>query len=134
MILTFHTQSLPGGKNGGSVMLPAYYLVGDYEVNSVHIHASTAPKRDAQFRLLADGVSIIENRTVRTWNPTTGVETTGADRDYVELSADKESEEYLDNFDVKTISGWITCNCKDSGDGKDFTVVLDVSPLDEAQE
>ena len=136
MILTFHTQSLPGGKNGGSVMLPAYYLEEEYSITALHIHADKAPGRVAKFGVYQDGVSIVSNKTIRTWNQLTGVENTGADDKTVELSADTNSEEYIDDLNSETIGGgtWITCTCEDSGDGKDFTVVLDVSPVDETQD
>ena len=126
--LTFHLHGTTGNE---SVMLPAYYVDGEYEKVGVRIHAEIAPTREAKFDIYADGVSIFESRGVVEADSFDILQTVN-DLTYCALTADNTTEELAGNFTADTLNEgeWITCYCSDAGGGKDFTIQLELQSTD----
>ena len=125
-IYTFHIHETSGNEIR---MAPsAYYMDAEYDKVAVRIYAEKAPTRDAKINIFDDGVSIFSNRTNRAWNRTTGVEITGADAYEAILPANQNSEEIAEDFneDVIEEGSWVWCNLVDAGEGKNFTVQLEL--------
>ena len=130
-LLIFHHHDTAG--NNVRMAPSAYYIDGEYDKVAVRIYAGTAPVRDAEIDIFDDGVSIFSNRTSRTWNITTGVETTGADATEAILPAGENSEELAEDFTNSVIEkgSWLHCNLVDAGGGKDFTVQVELHQVSE---
>lgn len=126
--LTFHLHGTTGNE---AVMLPAYYIDGDYDKVAVRIYAEKAPTRDAKFDIYVDGVSIFESRGVVAADSFDILGTVN-DYTYCQLTANNTTEEMAEDFTDDTLSEgeWITCYCKDAGGGKDFTIQLELSPVE----
>lgn len=129
-LLAFHYH----GSTGGVVrMAPsAIYLEGEYEKVRVRVYAEEAPKRDATFELLADGVSLLRTLTSYDSNNVPN----GTSDSVVTLTANTNSEEIADDFNKDEIADgkWVYCNILDAGGGSNFTVQVELAQLSEDEE
>lgn len=133
-LLIFHIHETSGNE---ARMAPSgYYIDGEYDKVGVRLYAEKAPLRDAKFDIFDDGVSIFSNQTHRTWNRTTGVETTKADVTAVGLPAGENAEEIAEDFNDTPIEegSWVYCNMVDAGGGRNFTVQLELHQVSEDEE
>ncbi len=132
MLLNFHFHDTASK----GVMLPAFYMDGDYSKVAVRIYADTVPVRDAKFDIFDDGVSIFQNRTIKKYNISSGVDETGADSTSIYLPAGAKSDELADVFNSEVIQegSWLTGEVVDAGSGKNFTVQLELSQVSEDDE
>jgi len=129
-ILTWHTL----GSDGNQYSIgPAYYLNADYEPFAVRIYAEVAPDvEDAQFNIYVGGVTIFPDRATHTYHPQGGISVRAAAKTYIALSKDRNSEDFSDDFaeDVLVSDSWVTCNLIKDGGGKNFTVQLEIAPVE----
>ena len=133
-LLTFHYHGTSGSQER---MAPsAYYMDADFTKVAVRIYAGVAPTSDAKFDIFDDGVSIFQSRDVASIPNSAGVISTVSEGTSIVLLADEQSDEIAENFTETPIAkgSWVTCNMLDSGDGKDFTVQLELQPLSEDDE
>ena len=132
-ILTFHTKDAVGNN---ARIGPTYYMDADYVPIAARLYAETAPKRDAELDIFDDGVSIFPNRTPTQHNATTGVDITGAAKTTIVLSEGQNGESFAGDFNDNPIEegSWVHCEIVQSGDGKNFTVQLDVERLSSENE
>lgn len=140
---TFTVYSFPGQSSDGK-MLPAAYMESDYIPVAVRIHADKAPDfDDASFDIFDDGVSIF-NYPGDTHNlPKTMGDSTKyplfTSENYdttVKLAKDQNSDDMLENFNNTEIErgSWLTCQIKNDGGGRNFTVILELEKVTEADE
>ena len=127
-ILVWHHEGAIGNNER---IGPTYYMDADYEPLAVRLHAETAPGREAEFDIFDDGVSIFENRKSTKINTTTGVRTVVSDKTTAVLGEDESSSDIAGNLLESTIEegSWVHCNLVDTGDGKNFTVQLELRRL-----
>jgi len=127
-LLVFHLHGHAG--NGTRLSPSAYYLEADYSKVAVRIYAETAPDTDAKFDIFTDGVSIFTEDTGQTLNKTTGEISSWSLGSTVILPAGSNSEEDAENFNDNelTAGSWIYCEAADTGNGRDFTVILELEP------
>ncbi len=132
-LLIFHYHDTSG--NEARMAPSAYYMDGEYDKVAVRIYAERAPIRDAKIDIFDDGVSIFSNRVNRAWNQTTGVEITGDATTEAILPSGQNSEDMAEDFTADLIEegSWVYCNLVDSGDGYNFTVQLELSPVSEGE-
>ena len=133
-LLIFHIHETSG--NEVRMAPSAYYVDAEYDKVAVRVYAEKAPTRDAKFDIFDDGVSIFNNQTDRSWDKTTGVETTKADATEVLLPYGENSEEIAEDFNDNTIEkgSWVYCNLVDAGGGGNFTVQLELHQVSEDEE
>ncbi len=133
-ILVFHHHESAG--NAIRMAPSAYFMDSEYEKVAVRIYAERAPDRDAKFDILADGVSIFNNRANKAIHPTSGVDITGDAATEAILTAGQNSEELAGDFNASTIEkgSWVSCNLVDAGGGSNFTVQLELQHLSEEEE
>jgi hypothetical protein len=126
-ILTFHSEQHGAGRFGA-----AYYLESAYSPEAVRIHAEVAPNSDAEFEILKDGVSIMNNRDfIR--RDSYGRITSNTTSTTVVLTKGETSAESADDFINQTLDAesWITCKLVDHGGGRNFTIQLELSEVEE---
>ncbi len=130
-ILRFHCHETSG--NTVRLAPSAYYMDADYDKVAVRLYAEKAPLRDAKFNIYDDGVSIFSNQTFKKYNYSSGVDETGADKYEVSLPKGQNSEEIAETFNSTQIEegSWVWCNMVDAGDGKNFTVQLELHQVSE---
>lgn len=130
MELVFHLH----GHAGSNTMLSpsAYYISGECTPVAVRLYAGTAPDEDAEFDILDDGETIFGTSEYTTVHNTTGVITEHSSVGYPTLMAGETSEVTDDNFNDNIIEeeSWITCQVRDTGNGRDFTVILELESND----
>jgi hypothetical protein len=141
--LTWSVYSFPGQSADG-LILPAGYIEADYAPIAVRIYADKAPDyADAEFDILDDGVSIFNaHGLTRPETPTMGNAATYPDypaypaSTSVSLPKGDNSEVMADDFNDAEISSdsWITCQIKADGGGRNFTVILELERISEADE
>jgi hypothetical protein len=141
--LTWSVYSFPGLSPDGMI-LPAGYIESDYVPTAVRIHADKAPDyADAMFDILDDGVSIFDTHGLnRPATPTMGNATTYPDYPSypidtsIALVKDETDDELADNFNHTEIEkgSWITCKINSDGGGRNFTVILELQRVSEADE
>ena len=131
-ILTFHdSEKQSAGRLGA-----AYYLETDYAPVALRIHAEQTPHTgDAEFEILRDGVTIMNNRE-RLRRNISGVITSNAIKTTVVLSKSESDAEFADDFIGETLEadGWITCKLVTNGGGKNFSVQLELSDESESED
>lgn len=127
-ILTFHYE---GVKASGDRIGSAYYLEGDYIPVAVRIHAETAPDiEDAEFEILKDGVSIMNNRNSIRYNSTTGLVTANTTSTTAVLAKGESTEIDADDFKDGEIGDcWMTCKLSKDGGGRNFTIQLELEEI-----
>lgn len=149
-ILTWHLTDWRGGDER---MGPSYYMEADYVPVAVRINAETAPHiEDAVFDIKDDGVSIFANRAVtytrilssskpafvNGMTVTSGHEvTTDPAKTTAVLSLGDNNETAAEEFkeDLLIEAGsWISCNVLATGEGRNFSVHLELMRVSEEQE
>ncbi len=131
-ILTFNGTDTLAGQLGA-----AHYLEADYQPIAVRIHAETAPQADAEFNILADGTSILNDRAsyVQTADGSGVFKGRAASRSVV-LPKGGTSEADAEDFIGNPLSQgtWVTCEIVHNGGGKNFTVQVELETLAEEDE
>ncbi len=129
-ILTWHLLKTLGNETR---IGPTFYIEADYTPVAVRIHAETAPNlADAEFDIYDDGVSIFSDRSVNLVNQTTGVVTEVTPKTTAVLIKGENSEEDAEEFGSSLIEegSWVYCNIIESGNGKNFTVQLELESIE----
>jgi len=105
----------------------AYYIEEDITPKVVRIYAGTAPSADATFDIYDDGVSIFDNPASQTLHRTTGEITIIEAGTSVTLGVGQNFEDAIERFNDTIIEkgSWISCDVIGTGNGKDFTVILE---------
>lgn len=132
-VLTFSAKRCDGDP---TIMLPAYFVEGDFTPIAVRIHAEDAPDvEDARFDILDDGVSIMHDHEY-TYSEYIANTATYSGATFIELGKNQTSEEMAEDLLETPIEAgsWITCVLHRDGGGKNFTVVLELETLDEPDE
>jgi len=120
--------------NQSSRFGPAYYLGVGCNPVAVRIQAETAPTiGDVGFDIFEDGVSIFNTRGATLRNETTGAVTSVISDTSVYLSKNETTAEHAEDFkdNILAAGAWITCKHVSGGDGKNFTVQLDLLEVSE---
>lgn len=116
---------------------PTYYIEADYSPIAVRICAESAPDRDAKFDIYDDGTSIFADRGSHAQiNLSSGVRTTTDADTRVVLCKGETLEESAEDFSGNVIEKGSVVYCKliDSGDGKNFSIHLELEKLTEDDE
>ncbi len=132
-ILTWSCKRCEGNP---TVLLPAYFLEGDYTPTAVRIYADTAPDvEDAEFEIYDDGVSSMNDKD---YNYSTYAANTATYSGTYEIHLPKGEniDEMAEDFNNTSIEkgSWITCAIRKDGGGKNFTVQLELEKLSESDE
>ena len=116
---------------------PRYYIEHDSEPISVRLHAGIAPTLDdAEVDILVDGVTIFADRTVAPIR-TSGTPYTYTPSTTAVLCMGDNYEDSAEDFKdplVILAGSWVWCVPKKDGGGKDFSVHLVLSELNEPEE
>lgn len=127
-ILTFHDPEKQSDGRFGA----AYYVESDFAPIAVRLHAENAPHlADAEFEILKDGVSIMNNRD-KLQRDIYGAITSNTTTTTVVLTKGTSTAEVADDFIDQTIEsdGWITCELVNPGGGKNFTVQVELEQIE----
>jgi len=129
-ILTFHTHK--GSYATGRMSPSAYYMDAEYEKVAVRIYAEVTPDMQAKFDIYDDGVSIFKDGGEPLVALTSG-KITQLTNTYITLPANATSEDLADTFNDAIIEkgSWVYCEIVDGGNGKGFTVQLELHQLSE---
>ena len=118
-------------------MGPAYFIEADYTPTTVRIHAEKAPTNGAaEFDIFDDGVSIFDNRAniIRALPSEKGPTTSQETLTTVVLSEGDSVEETAEDFANELViehDSWVTCELSQSGNGKNYTVILELQRVSE---
>lgn len=120
------------------VMLPAYYLEGEYEPVAVRIYADSAPKVEAcTFDIYDDGTSIFIDKDADNVDMTATYQHQHVANTKVSLEAGDTDELMADNFEdgLYIESGsWITCKMFNDAGARNVTIILELNKLSETEE
>jgi len=134
-ILTWHLSSV-GSKE--ERVGPAYFIETDYVPVAVRIHAEIAPHlTDAAFDIFDDGVSIFADRGSKVKNHITGAILSDVSTTTVLLmkgeTEEVDAEDFKEYLHIEKGS-WVTCEVKEGGQGKNFSVHLELLRVEEEEE
>ena len=134
-VLTFHRESGAGAGRMG----PAYFIEADYTPTTVRIHSEETPTVGAaEFDIFDDGVSIFDNRAsiIKALPSRRGPTTSQGTSTTVVLSEGDSVEEMAEDFNDNVIErgSWVTCELFKSGNGRNYTVLLELRKLTEDDE
>ncbi len=132
-ILTWSVKRCDGNP---TTILPAYYMESEYTPTAVRIYAETAPTvDDAEFEILDDGVSIMNDHqySYSTYAANTAVYT-GVYT--IHLPINSTVDEMAEDFREEVIAAgsWVTCQIRQDGGGKNFTIQMELDKVSESDE
>jgi len=130
MICTFRAFK----DDGNNFNIGARYIDVDYTPVAVRVYAEQAPDvEDARFDIYVGGVSIFPDRARDTLYPAGGVAVKATEvKTYMMLTKDTNSEDIMDDFSGEPMEkdNWITCNLLRDGGGRNFTIQLELAPIE----
>ncbi len=116
---------------------PRYYMDADYKPLAIRIHAGKAPTDDdAEFDILVDNSTILEDRTVDPGRRTDRAYTYTATTTVV-LSKGDNYEIDAEDFSPDAVieqGSWVWCKPIKDGAGRDFSIHLVLEELSESDE
>ena len=130
MILTWHYEDI---RAAGDRVGAAYYISGDYSPIAVRIHAEKAPDvEDAEFEILKDGVSIMNDRGAIV-HDIYGIVQSRTVNTTVVLAKGATTDEAADDFKNETIESgsWLTCTLNKDGGGNNFTIQCELAQIED---
>lgn len=120
-------------RGTGSQVGPAYFIEHDCIPVAVRIHSEVAPDvEDAEFEILRDGVSVMNNRDSIQYNETTGKVISDTSTTSVVLAKGCTSADYDSDFSSDMIVGeaWLTCTLVKDGSGRYITIDMEVQEVE----
>lgn len=133
-ILTWSFSRFPEG----GVLLPAYYLDGDYVPVAVRIHAGIpAVASDASFDIMVNGVSIFESRNESGDVTNINYQIQHVPDTTIILSAGDTNDEMADSFKNSLVldsGGWVTCKVVNDSGARNVSINLELEKLTESDE
>ena len=126
-VLTWHTLEAFGNQFS---IGPTFYMEADYTPIAVRIKAENSPvTEDAKFDIFDDGVSIFSDHGATLRNRTSGVVIEKFVDTTIGLAVGDTEEVDAESFSQDLVieqGSWISCNCIADGNGKNFTVHLEL--------